>query len=164
MMRTVLFTALALAFGSAAYAQPPGVQRYDHNDRYERHEGGVHVFGRIRTQHYGRFADTRWGHDRDRWMQVGRNFDAREPRQEVDLMGQGGRFNTLRVEALSGAPLINRVTIEFMNGEAQVLDINERLRAGQGDVIDLSGDNRRIKRVMVYLAPRSFGEYAVFAG
>jgi hypothetical protein len=146
----VLFTALALT-GGVAYAQPrvdariewrtgdPGWTR----DRYERYD---------RSQSYRDF--------RGRWQALARGTSARNQRQFI--MVRGERLSKLRIEADRGAPVIEKIAIEFGNGEGQAVDLNMRLSRGTGEVIDLNGRERRVQRIIVYTDGRSRGSYSIY--
>jgi hypothetical protein len=58
--------------------------------------------------------------------------------------------------------MITQVKIEFENETLQTVDMNTTLPAGAGEVIDLNGDVRQIRRVIVYTAPQSRGSYTVY--
>jgi hypothetical protein len=79
------------------------------------------------------------------------------------LHGRGGRFSHLRIEGVRGAPVINRITIQYMDDKSQIVNLNARLPRGTGEVIRLNG-HRPIKRVIVYTEPGYGGAYSVFAG
>jgi hypothetical protein len=97
-----------------------------------------------------------------RWVTIADGYAADVNAQQIVLMGQLGPLRSLRVEAVAGAPVIKQVTVEYMDEDAQIARVDQRLRAGQGQVIPLDSRGRAIKRVIVYTEPRYGGRYSVF--
>jgi hypothetical protein len=60
-----------------------------------------------------------------------------------------------------GAPVIERVAVEFENRQTQVWDVNRRLRRGADEMIDLGGP-KRIHRIVVYTNPQYRGSYSIY--
>jgi hypothetical protein len=150
MIRIPLLTALALVTSTVAAAQPVRVERRDDTIIYRRDR-----------DHYDRYDDSHWARDlRGRWTPLGREFNARNQRQAIVLSND--RFRRLRLEAVRGRPLITRVVIEFGNGSAQTIDLNSSLSTGAGEVIDLAGGTRGVRRIIVFTDPQARGTYAVY--
>lgn len=147
-MRTfALSAALLMAVPLAAYADPP--QTYDRDrDRAFEHE------------RYDRWNDSHWSRDYNgRWRTFGQTFNARNDRQFVNL---NGRYHVLRLQAVRGEPEIERVVVQYMDGDTQTVEINSRLPDGAGEVIRLD-PSRRINRVTVYTQRNTRGLYSVYA-
>lgn len=147
-MRTfALSAALLMAVPVAAYAQPPQPQ-YD-RDRAIEHE------------RYDRWNDSHWSHDyHGRWRTFGQTFNARRDRQYINL---NGRYHVLRLQAVRGEPQIDRVVVQYNDGDTQTVEINSRLPDGAGEVIRLD-PGRRVNRVTVYTERNARGLYSVYAG
>jgi opacity protein-like surface antigen len=147
-MKSILLAALLAVIPASSYADVQ-VQVRDH-DAHEMY----------RHERYERFAGSHWSSDRGRWNQLARGSSG-NGRQEFTV-GNMNRFRAIRVEAVRGEPAISKIMVEFATGGSQVIGINETLPAGAGEVIDLTGESRRIKRVIVYPEARSRGTYAVY--
>jgi hypothetical protein len=110
---------------------------------------------------YDRYDDSRWSRDfRGRWVPIARGYSASTDRAFIKLRGEP--FRRIRIEAVRGRPVIQKIAIEFQNRETQAVDLDMRLRRGEGEVIDLHGGERRINRIIVYTDPRSRGSYTVY--
>jgi len=139
-----LLTTLAMSAGTAAYAEPDRddvrVQVRDRDrDRDRDHDNDPN--GQWTRDRYDRYSDSHWARDfRGRWMTLGR---ASAQGQRQFIPARGGRLSRLRIEALSGAPVIKSMTIEFGDGTTQAVDLDMRLGRGTGEVIDLNGGARR---------------------
>jgi hypothetical protein len=149
MKRIALFTAAAMAFSTAAMAQPRVVVRTPEiNVQWNR-------------ERYNGYDHSHWRRDfRGRWTPLAQGFSARTERQFINL--GGARFRKLRIEGVRGDPMITRVAVEFNDKSVQVMDYQDSLPAGTGEVIDLNGDVRRINRIIVYAAPNSRGSYSIY--
>jgi hypothetical protein len=150
----VLFTTIALTAGTAgtvASAQPRVDARIEWRD-------GDPGWTRDR---YERYDQSRWQRDfRGRWQALARGYSARTQRQFIHVRGE--RLSKLRIEADRGAPVIQKIAIEFGNGEGQAVDLNMRLPRGTGEVIDLNGRDRRVRRIIVYTDGYSRGAYSIY--
>lgn len=152
MRRLALVTTLAL-LGSvgAVAAQPsppaaPDQRRPDYDDPY-----------RDRNPQ-------RWHRDvRGRWIPLGLDFSAFQQGQQIVVYGRGGPMRRLRIRAERGAPVITRVTVEFVGNfpGPQITNVNRRLPPGAVQDVPLNG-NRGIKRIIVYTESRFGGRYSVF--
>ena len=151
-----LFTTLALTAATAAYAAPP--RDYDHDRDRDRDRDHEVTVNRDHYDHYGR---SHWARDfHGRWRPLAQIAGTRDERQFGPSINN--RYRKIRVEAVRGAPMITQVKIEFENETLQTVDMNMTLPAGAGEVIDLNGDVRQIRRVIVYTAPHSRGSYTVY--
>ena len=152
MRKLALFTTLVLtASAGSALAWPWDWSRqwsndHDRDDTYE--EGAV--------THY------RWTHDaRGRWVPLAVHESAFSNHQIV-LQGEGGPMRRISIQADRGAPVVTRVTVEFIDGQRpQIANVNRRLPSGTREVISLN-HNRGVKRIIVYTEPRFGGAYSVF--
>jgi len=98
----------------------------------------------------------------ERWVTLAESFSAATNRQFINVLGRG-EFQRIRVAATQGAPVINQVAIEYMDDtNTQVVKIDARVPPGHGQVIDLAGGRRQIRRIVVYSDPQSGGSYAVY--
>jgi hypothetical protein len=98
---------------------------------------------------------------RDRWVRLAPIQTARQQTQQIMLNGNHQRLHKLRIKAVRGAPVIHRVTIDYLNRDAQVVTVNSRIVRGTGEVIRID-PNSRIQRIIVYTEPRYGGAYSVF--
>jgi hypothetical protein len=147
----ILFTTIALSAGTVAYAQP----RVDARIEWRNDDPG---WTRDRYERYDR---SHWARDfRGRWQALSRGNSARNQRQFI--MVRGERLSKLRIEADRGAPVIEKIAIEFGNGQGQAVDLNMRLERGTGEIIDLNGRERRVQRIIVYTDGRSRGSYSIY--
>lgn len=150
MKSMTLAAALLMAVPVAAYAQPPQPQYDRDRDRAFEHE------------RYDRWNDSHWSRDyHGRWRSFGQTFNARNDRQNIGL--GGGRYHMLRLHAVRGEPAINRVVVQYFDGDTQTVQLDSRLSDGAGEVIRLD-PSRRIQRVTVYTEPNTRGLYSVYAG
>ncbi len=98
----------------------------------------------------------------DRWVTLAESFAASTNRQMINISGRG-EYRRIRVEATNGAPVIHQVAIEYMDDtNTQVVKIDSRLPPGAGQVIDLAGGRRSVRRIIVYSEPQFGGSYAVY--
>jgi hypothetical protein len=153
-----LITTLAMSFGTAAVASPVRVADRD-GVRVELRSNDPN--GQWTRDRYERYNDSRWSRDfRGRWMTLARSYTTQGQRQFIHVNGQ--RLSKLRVEATRGAPVIQKIAIEFGDGSSQAVDLDMRLTRGEGEVIDLNGGVRRVNRIIVYADPRTRGSYSLY--
>jgi len=154
-MKSFILAAVIASVPAAVYAQP--TVRADVQVRTDRD----HTFNHER---YDRYADSHWARDtQHRWRMVGGYMNARNDRQFINV--GGARVNKLRIEAVRGAPAIDRLTVLFTDGSSQTVELDGRLQIGAGEVIDLEGAGpRRVRRVIVFTQPNARGVYSLYAG
>ena len=76
---------------------------------------------------------------------------APDGRTSITVGNQAGRFNTLQISANSGRTFIKQVYIQFENGQEQVVRaLNRTLLGNQSLTLDLDGNYRAIRRIVVY--------------
>jgi hypothetical protein len=76
---------------------------------------------------------------------------AADGRTSITVGAQAGRFNTLQISGAAGRTLIKQVYVQFDNGQEQIIrDLNRVLVGNQGLTLDLDGNFRAIRRVIVY--------------
>ena len=153
-MRSIaLSTALLAAVPVAAYASPPQAQ----SDRDRDHDGDR----ASEHERYDRWNGSHWAKDyHGRWRTVGQTFNARNDSQLINL---NGRYHMLRLQAVRGEPQIDRVVVQYIDGDTQTVQLDSRLGDGNGEVIRLD-PSRRITRVTVYPERNARGLYSVYAG
>lgn len=72
-------------------------------------------------------------------------------RKLIAVNAQAGRFGKLEINASGGRTYIQQVYIQFANGQEQVIrNLNRTLTPGECLTLDLDGNKRSIKRIMVY--------------
>jgi len=161
MKRIALITALATAIPAAAYASPGGrvADRNVPQQTYYRDRDRAEVT--FTRDHYDRYNNSHVANDfRGRWVPLARGFSARSDRQFINA--GNGRFRKIRIEAVRGEPVVTKIAIEFADQTTQAIDLDARLRAGGGEVIDLNGGVRRVHRIIVYTDPNGRGAYSVY--
>jgi len=142
-----LSAALLMAVPVAAYADPPQTQ--SDRDRAFEHE------------RYDRWNNSHWQRDyHGRWRSFGQTFNARNDRQFINL---NGRYHMLRLQAVRGEPQIDRVVVQYSDGDTQTVEINSQLGDGAGEVIRLD-PGKRVNRVTVFTERNARGLYSVYAG
>lgn len=70
-------------------------------------------------------------------------------RASITVGGQAGRFDTLQLTASAGKTFIKRVTVQFNNGQSQVVSLGRTLDGDETLAIDLAGNHREIRRIVV---------------
>jgi hypothetical protein len=105
----------------------------------------------------------RTGRVTTRWVTLGDRLSADSNRQFINIGGRDA-YRQIRIEAQRGAPVIKQVAVEFADdiGNPQVIRVDARLPAGEGQTIDLSGGRRPVQRIIVYTEPSFGGAYTVF--
>ena len=64
---------------------------------------------------------------------------------------QAGRFNTLQISADRGRTFIRQIYIQFENGQEQIVRNLDRMLIGNQSLsLDLDGNHRAIRRIVVY--------------
>jgi hypothetical protein len=96
-------------------------------------------------------------------------FEDHEYRKDIIVgAGQPG-FDKLRIDATGGQTYLMKVVIEFADGgSVQVIDLNQTLRGYQTMTLDLSGQNRKLNRILIYRSEQLInkahhGEFTVTA-
>jgi hypothetical protein len=149
-----ILTTLAMSAGTAVYAAPARVADRD-DVRVQVRDGD---WTRDRYDNYRR---SHWSHDfRGRWQTLARAYSAQTQRQFIPV--RGAMLSKLRVEGVRGAPVIEKIGIEFGDGTSQAVDVNMRLSGGAGEVIDLNGGVRKVNRIIVYTDGRTRGSYSIY--
>ncbi|MCW5801575.1 MAG: hypothetical protein KIT31_04255 [Deltaproteobacteria bacterium] len=163
MRRILVFAMLALSISTTAAAQP-WPWPYDRGNTPERYDQrDTRYDGRYERDRYSARDRYRWTRDyRGRWVTLASGYSARTDRQFVNLRG-AGPYRHLRIEADRGRPVILKVAIQDMRGNTQVVNMRERLTAGEGQVITLN-QGAPINRIVVYTDPRAGGAYSVYGG
>jgi len=69
----------------------------------------------------------------------------------INVGAQLGRFGKLEIKPTSGRTLVRQVYVQFANDQVQILrNVNRSLTGNDCLTVDLDGDRRAIKRVIVY--------------
>jgi hypothetical protein len=138
MRRLALLTTLALAGGTLTAAADNQWRDRDHRRDYGYREGR-----------------------RDRgWVQLAPVHRANTETNQIMLNGRHQRMRKLRIQAVRGAPVIYKVTIDYMDRAPQVISLQSRVVRGSSEVIRID-PNARIQRILVYSEPRYGGAYTV---
>ena len=83
---------------------------------------------------------------------------APDGRTSITVGGQAGRFNTLQISACAGPTFIKQVYVQFDNGQEQVVrNLNRTLSGNQSLTLDLDGNHRAIRRIVVYGGSNGWG-------
>jgi len=76
---------------------------------------------------------------------------AHDGRKFITVGSQAGRFETLQINAAGDRTFIKQVYVQFDNGQEQVVRNLDRTLAGNGSLtLDLDGNRRAIRRIVVY--------------
>jgi hypothetical protein len=76
---------------------------------------------------------------------------AGDGRTFITVGSQMGRFGSLQLTAAAGRTFIKQVYVQFDNGESQVIrNLNRTLIGNQTLTLDLDGNRRAIRRIVVY--------------
>ena len=70
-------------------------------------------------------------------------------RTSIAVGSQAGKFNTLRLSAAAGKTFIQQVIVQFGNGHSQVVGLGKVLDGSDSLTIDLAGNHREIRRIVV---------------
>jgi hypothetical protein len=74
-----------------------------------------------------------------------------EDRKFINVGAQAGLFGKLEINAAEGQSFIKQVYVQFDDGQEQVIrDLDRTLTPGQCLTLDLDGDQRAIRRIVVY--------------
>ena len=74
-----------------------------------------------------------------------------QDRKFITVGAQAGLFGKLELSATAGQPFVSGVYVQFDNGQEQFIrDLNRTVTPGQCLTLDLDGDQRAIKRIIVY--------------
>jgi hypothetical protein len=97
--------------------------------------------------------DANWN-DRDHrgpvapaWITLASSW-LRDGRTVLPINPRSGRFSTLKIES-TGSARISAVMVEFANGQTQFVKVAQQLGSHQPITIDLAGNKRGIKRVVL---------------
>ena len=72
-------------------------------------------------------------------------------RKFITVGSQAGRFSTLTINAAGGRTFIKQVYVQFDNGQEQVVRNLDRTLTGSASLtLDLDGNRRAIRRIVVY--------------
>ncbi|HWO27057.1 MAG TPA: hypothetical protein VNO30_50350 [Kofleriaceae bacterium] len=164
MRSLAMLVALALAPASVASADPPyrgGRDSPSDREHARDREPGGYRYDRYDEGYYERGGRRVDAQDRRRWAPIVERSSATSARQFINVLGRGGRYRRLLVEGVRGAPVIERVAVEFEDRQTQVWDVGRRLPRGADHVIQLGGA-KRIHRIVVYTDPAHRGQYSIY--
>jgi hypothetical protein len=76
---------------------------------------------------------------------------ANNGRTFIAVGSQAGQFGALQISAAGGRTYIKQVTVQFGNGQQQVIrDLDRTLSGNESLTLDLDGGRRNISRIVVY--------------
>ena len=76
---------------------------------------------------------------------------ANQGRRFITVGSQAGRFSKLEINAAGGRTFIKQVYVQFDNGQEQVVRNLDRTLTGNASLtLDLDGNRRAIRRIVVY--------------
>jgi hypothetical protein len=70
-------------------------------------------------------------------------------RASIAVGSQAGKFDTLQLTASAGKTFIKQVTVQFNNGQSQVVGLNRTLDGNDSLTVDLAGNHREIRKIVV---------------
>jgi hypothetical protein len=100
---------------------------------------------------------------RPNWVALSAPVQLSRASQDCIEVSDPGTFTQLRLQNDGGIDRIDRVTIRFADGSAQVADL-ERVLDDRGEFVEiaLDGNNRRIDKILIAGAPGSRGALQVY--
>lgn len=70
-------------------------------------------------------------------------------RASIAVGSQAGKFDTLQLTASAGKTFIQQVVVQFNNGQNQVIGLRKTLDGNDSLTIDLAGNHREIRKIVV---------------
>lgn len=70
-------------------------------------------------------------------------------RASIAVGSQAGKFDTLQLTASGGKTFIQQITVQFNNGQNQVVGLRKTLDGNDSLTIDLAGNHREIRKIVV---------------
>ena len=70
-------------------------------------------------------------------------------RASIAVGSQAGKFDTLQLTASAGKTFIQQVVVQFNNGQNQVIGLRKMLDGNDTLTIDLAGNHREIRKIVV---------------
>lgn len=70
-------------------------------------------------------------------------------RASIAVGSQAGKFDTLQLTASAGKTFIQQVVVQFNNGQNQVVGLRKTLDGNDTLTIDLAGNHREIRKIVV---------------
>lgn len=70
-------------------------------------------------------------------------------RAAITVGNQAGRFDTLQLTASAGKTFIKQIIVQFNNGQNQVVGLGKLLDGNDSLTIDLAGNHREIRKIVV---------------
>jgi len=98
-----------------------------------------------------------------RWVTLADHYSAETPSQQIMTRGLG-ELRRIRIEGAGGAPVIDKIVIDYENMQPQTVRIGRQLSPGEGETIRLNGRGADVKRVIVHTDPQYGGRYNVYGG
>ena len=158
MIKSLLVTFGILGSSSVALADHFHAPRSDHPVRY--------FDDRERDDGFRRDDDFRRNDDFRRhttWVPLTSPMRQYGPRTEIDV-SMRDRFGQVRLQNKTGRTHVRAIMIQFRNGEQQVIRVDRLLFGHRERVdIDLSGEARRIDRIVVVGRTGQDGSYQLYA-
>jgi hypothetical protein len=92
-----------------------------------------------------------WGRSRQPVILASGVRFAGDGRTFITVPDEGRRFRSLQISPAGGRTFIQQVYVEFDNGQEQVVrDLDRTLTGDQSLTVDLEGNRRIVRRVIVY--------------
>jgi hypothetical protein len=70
-------------------------------------------------------------------------------RTSIAVASQAGKFDTLQLTASAGKTFVKQVIVQFGNGQNQVVGLGKMLDGNDSLTIDLAGNHREIRKIVV---------------
>jgi hypothetical protein len=70
-------------------------------------------------------------------------------RASIAVGSQAGKFDTLQLTASAGKTFIKQVVVQFNNGQNQVVGLGKTIDGNDALTIDLTGNHREIRKIVV---------------
>jgi hypothetical protein len=108
----------------------------------------------VQPVRYNRWKHGGTYHQAPQPVMLGSELNLGEGRKFITVGESMGRFDTLQIAGGPGLIKIEQVYIQFGNNQEQVIrGIDRVLQGGQSLTLDLDGNSRTIKRIVVYGKP-----------
>ena len=105
----------------------------------------------VQPARYNGWQQRGWYHQAPQPVMLGSELNLGEGRKFITVGESMGRFDTLQIAGGPGLIKIEQVYIQFGNNQEQVIrGIDRVLQGGQSLTLDLDGNSRTIKRIVVY--------------
>lgn len=96
----------------------------------------------------------------NKWELLGvRTVDFKLDHDEILVSGFEGKFEAIKIKVNQGAINMRKVVVHFANGGSQEVEMKNNFKKGSSSrVIDLTGDDRVIRKVSLWYDTKNFSK------